>query len=66
MNVVLSTRLQQAFASMLQQCYDDTSDIPHIEYNGVAPDWDCIPFWGDSIGFNESSIAGVITALLQY
>ena len=44
-------------ASMLQQCYNDTSNIPLIENNGVAPDWDCNPFSSDYLLFSLRAVS---------
>ena len=48
---------------MLLQLCDDAIDTALIENNGIASDWGCNPFWSDSIGFNENSIASFIEAL---
>ena len=40
----------------LRQCCDYARDIALIENNGVDPN--CNPFWGESIVFNQNSIAG--------
>ena len=49
---------------MLSQRCDNTSDIGLIENKGVAPKWVATLFWSDSIVFNESSIASVITVFM--
>ena len=46
---------------MLRQICDDTSDTVLIENNGINWKWVATLFWGDSIIFNESTIAGVIS-----
>ena len=38
-------------------------DTALVENNSVAPKWVATPFWSDSIVFNQSSIASIITAL---
>ena len=55
--------LGPVFTERQRQCCDDTSDTSLIEYNGVAPEWGCNPFWSDSTDFNENCVASVITAL---
>ena len=59
----VSARLHWASASILWQCYDDASNTALIENNGVTQKWVSTPFWGDSIVFNENSIANVTAAL---
>ena len=44
---------------MLQQLCDYASDNVIIENNGVSRKWVAIPFWSDSIVFNESSITSI-------
>ena len=45
------------------QCCDNTSDTVLTKSNGVASERDCNPFLGDSIVFNEDSIASIITVV---
>ena len=50
---------------MLWQLCDDASDTVLIENNGVARKWVAIPFWSNSVVFNDSSITSVIAELSQ-
>ena len=40
-----------------------TLSLKSMKTNRVAPEWDCNPFWSDSILFNESYVTNVIAAL---
>ena len=50
---------------MLRQLWDDAGDTAVNENNGVIQKWVVIPFWSDSIVFNDSNITSVITELSQ-
>ena len=36
-----------------------------METNTVVPEWDCNPFWSESIVFNESCIASIVAAYVD-
>ena len=57
--------LHQPSASTLQQVCDDAGDSVLIENNSVTWKWVAVPFWSDSIIFNENRIACVFAKLLQ-
>ena len=58
-------RLHLASELMLRQLWDDAGDTAVNENNGVIQKWVVIPFWSDSIVFNDSNITSVITELSQ-
>ena len=57
-------RLHQASESMLRQLCDGASNTVLIENNDVTRKWVAIPFWSDSIIFNDSSITSIIARVV--